>query len=74
MADYAGWHSWLADPLVNLATGLFVLSLLVHAWVGIRDIIIDYVHGFALRFVFLTVIIATLLILAVWQFIVVTGV
>jgi len=49
LSDYAVWHAWLANPLVNLATGLFVLSLLVHAWVGIRDVIIDYVRHTGLR-------------------------
>ena len=49
LSDYAVWHDWLADPLVNLATGLFVLSLLIHAWVGIRDVIIDYVTHTVLR-------------------------
>ncbi len=46
---FGAWHAWLAHPLVNLATGLFVLSLLLHAWVGIRDIVIDYVTHTGLR-------------------------
>lgn len=48
-ADFAAWQAWLADPLVNLATGLFILSMLVHAWVGIRDVIMDYVTHTGLR-------------------------
>ncbi len=47
--DFAQWQSWLADPLVNLATGLFILSILIHAWVGVRDVIMDYVQHTALR-------------------------
>ena len=47
--DFAHWQSWLADPLVNLATGLFILSILIHAWVGVRDVIMDYVQHTALR-------------------------
>ena len=47
--DYVAWRSWLADPLVNLTTGLFVLSIVVHAWVGIRDVIMDYVIHSGLR-------------------------
>jgi len=49
LSDYAVWHAWLANPLVNLATGLFVFSVLIHAWVGIRDVIIDYVTHAGLR-------------------------
>lgn len=49
LREYAVWHAWLANPLVNLAAGLFVLSILVHAWVGVRDIVIDYVTHTGLR-------------------------
>ena len=27
----------------------FVLALLVHVWVGLRDIVLDYLHPLALR-------------------------
>jgi succinate dehydrogenase / fumarate reductase membrane anchor subunit len=46
----------VAHPLVSLATLLFFASLLLHAWVGIRDVIIDYVHPTAIRVSVLTVI------------------
>lgn len=49
ISDFNAWHAWLSDPLVNLATGLFVLSLLLHAWVGVRDVIMDYVTHTGLR-------------------------
>jgi succinate dehydrogenase / fumarate reductase membrane anchor subunit len=55
-ADYAAWRDWVAHPLVSLATLLFFASLLLHAWVGIRDVIIDYVHPTAIRVSVLTVI------------------
>jgi succinate dehydrogenase / fumarate reductase membrane anchor subunit len=55
-ADHAAWRAWLAQPQVSLATLLFFASLLLHAWVGIRDVIIDYVHPTAIRLTVLTVI------------------
>lgn len=48
-SDFPRWQAWLADPRVNLATGLFILSLLVHAWVGMRDVVMDYVRHTGLR-------------------------
>lgn len=39
----------LGSPLAFAATGLFFVLLIVHAWVGIRDVVLDYVHPFALR-------------------------
>lgn len=43
------WRDLVANAAVNLATGLFFLALLLHAWVGGRDVILDYVHSLALR-------------------------
>ncbi len=49
VSDFSAWHAWLSDPVVNLSTGLFVLSLLLHAWIGVRDVIMDYVTHTGLR-------------------------
>ena len=43
-ADYAAWRAWVAQPAVAVTMELGFLSLLIHAWVGVRDILIDYVH------------------------------
>lgn len=48
-SDYQDWHDTLAKPWVALVTMLFFVALLMHAWVGIRDVIIDYVRWPALR-------------------------
>ncbi len=37
------WRGLLQVPVVRIATFVFVLSLCWHAWVGIRDILMDYV-------------------------------
>ncbi|HKK13078.1 MAG TPA: succinate dehydrogenase, hydrophobic membrane anchor protein [Gammaproteobacteria bacterium] len=48
-ASFQAWHHWLAGPWVNLAAALFLVSLLGHAWVGVRDVIMDYVRPSGLR-------------------------
>jgi succinate dehydrogenase / fumarate reductase membrane anchor subunit len=48
-ADYAAWRAWIGHPLMGTALLLFVVALLLHAWVGMRDILIDYVQPIALR-------------------------
>jgi succinate dehydrogenase / fumarate reductase membrane anchor subunit len=48
-AGYAEWRGWVASPALSIATALFFGALLIHAWVGTRDILMDYVHPFALR-------------------------
>ena len=47
--SYSEWHGWMAEPPVALATALFFGALLMHAWVGLRDVIIDYVGALSLR-------------------------
>jgi succinate dehydrogenase / fumarate reductase membrane anchor subunit len=53
--DFPVWHNWLASPWTGVATTLFALSLLLHVWVGIRDVLIDYVHPVSLRLLFMVV-------------------
>jgi succinate dehydrogenase / fumarate reductase membrane anchor subunit len=47
--SYEGWCGWLMSPMMNAATVLFFFMLLVHIWVGLRSVILDYVHPYALR-------------------------
>ncbi len=51
---YAAWHAWLGSPWPLLALALFFLALAIHAWVGVRDVIIDYVHHAGLRLLLLS--------------------
>ncbi len=46
---YAAWRAYVADPGVTIGMLLFVTALLIHAWVGIRDVLIDYVHPITAR-------------------------
>lgn len=52
-SDYQQWRAFVAQPLVSLAILLFYISLLLHAWVGIRDVLLDYVHTTVIRFTLL---------------------
>ena len=54
-ADVVEWRAWMASPVVSMALLLFFAALLMHAWIGIRDVLIDYVHPLALRVVVLSV-------------------
>ena len=50
---YDAWRAWLAHPAVALASAGFVLALVLHGWVGVRDIILDYIHALGLRLLLL---------------------
>jgi succinate dehydrogenase / fumarate reductase membrane anchor subunit len=47
--SYAAWHGWIMSSSVSMATAVFFAALLAHAWVGVRDVIMDYVHPVAFR-------------------------
>jgi succinate dehydrogenase / fumarate reductase membrane anchor subunit len=53
-ADYLVWRAWVALPWVSIGLFLYVTALMVHSWVGIRDVLIDYVHPLAIRVTLLT--------------------
>jgi succinate dehydrogenase / fumarate reductase membrane anchor subunit len=64
--NYAHWYSWVADPVNNSAVALFVVALLMHAWVGVRDVILDYVKPYTARALVLSLLLVGLLLLALW--------
>lgn len=65
-ADAAAWRRLFSGPWMNLFTlGLF-LALIWHAWIGIRDVILDYVHPVWIRFALLVFFGAGLLLCALW--------
>jgi len=64
--DYVRWHELLSQPPVSIATLLFFLFLLIHAWVGIRDVLLDYIQLQALRFSILMVLALGLLTMGIW--------
>ncbi len=53
--SYQEWIETVASPSFNISLLFCVFFLLFHAWVGTRDIIIDYVHPLMIRVVALTI-------------------
>jgi succinate dehydrogenase / fumarate reductase membrane anchor subunit len=47
--NYAIWHDLFTQGWMRVATLLFALSLAWHAWVGVRDIIMDYIKPTGVR-------------------------
>lgn len=65
--EYQAWRAWVAQPLVNVALLLFIAALLIHAWVGVRDVILDYIKPLVLRQGLLVIIALCLLGLGLWS-------
>lgn len=43
-ADYESWRHFMAAGLTRFVSFLFIVALCWHAWVGVRDIWMDYVQ------------------------------
>jgi succinate dehydrogenase / fumarate reductase membrane anchor subunit len=63
----AQWQAWAAQPFAAAALLVLAAALFAHAWVGIRDVLLDYVRPFALRLSLLAAVAAGLLLLAAWS-------
>ena len=61
---YAVWRDLFSHGWMRVATLLFMASLAWHAWVGVRDILMDYVKPAGLR---LTLEVGTLLVIACYM-------
>jgi succinate dehydrogenase / fumarate reductase membrane anchor subunit len=64
--DFQHWKALWELPLMRFATVLFALSLLLHAWVGVRNIFMDYVKPTGLRLTLYAAVILALLWYGVW--------
>jgi succinate dehydrogenase / fumarate reductase, membrane anchor subunit len=60
---YDAWRGLFAQGWMRVATLLFIASLAWHAWVGVRDILMDYIPATWLR---LSLQVLTLLLLAIY--------
>ncbi len=64
--SYEDWRGWIASPGIGVASFLFVAALLTHAWVGLRDVTLDYVASLAARIAALSLIAVSLLAAGAW--------
>jgi len=65
-ADYDQWRALFAPQWMRLASLLFFFSLFWHAWIGMRDIFMDYVKSTAVRLGLQVIVILLLVAYAAW--------
>ena len=65
--DHASWKALFSMGWMRVATLLFLVSLLLHAWVGMRDILMDYVKPTGLRLTLMTAVAAILVVYLIWS-------
>jgi len=65
--DYASWKAIFSDRWMRIASFLFLVSLFWHAWIGMRNILMDYVHATGIRLTLQILVILLLLFYAIWS-------
>jgi succinate dehydrogenase / fumarate reductase membrane anchor subunit len=65
--DYVGWASIFVPIWMKVLTLVAILALLFHAWIGVKDIWMDYVKPVWLRLTLQTLTALWLLACAVWS-------
>lgn len=65
--DHATWKNIFTHQWMRIATFVFFICLFWHAWIGIRNILMDYVHPTAIRLTVQILVIISLLFNLVWS-------
>ena len=69
--NYTNWYDFLSNPIILITTILFYLSLFIHAWVGVRDVLVDYAKPSSVRFILLTALALFLTVMTMWLLLIV---
>lgn len=48
-ASYEAWHTFMSPVWFRLMTFIFFICLFSHAWLGVRDVLRDYIFNLNLR-------------------------
>ena len=65
---HTAWKNWLYSPFNTTVVGIFVIALLFHTWIGMRDVVLDYVHNIMLRIFILAMLLGVLIGSGLWVF------
>jgi succinate dehydrogenase / fumarate reductase, membrane anchor subunit len=68
--SYGVWAGFFAESWMKVATLLAVLALIYHAWVGVRDIYMDYIKPTAIRLTLQVLTILALISYAAWALVI----
>ncbi len=64
--DFSSWKTLFSQQWLRIATFVFFICLFWHAWVGMRNILMDYVHAIQLRLLAQITVIVALMGYLVW--------
>lgn len=65
--DYDVWTGLFSGQWMRICTLLFLLSLFLHAWIGVRDVVMDYVKPAGVRLAIHVLVILALAFYSIWS-------
>lgn len=71
--SFAEWHSVFAQTWVKIATILFLLAIMYHAWIGVWTIFTDYIKCYVLRAILNVIVLLMLIACFVWGVLILWG-
>ncbi|WP_435929554.1 succinate dehydrogenase membrane anchor subunit [Dryocola sp. BD613] len=71
---YEVWRGFFASAFTKVFTLLALFSILIHAWIGMWQVLTDYVKPVAIRLGLQLLIVVALLVYVIYGFVVVWGV
>jgi succinate dehydrogenase / fumarate reductase, membrane anchor subunit len=63
---YHEWRSLFSHGAMRVLTLLFFLALFYHAWIGMRDVLMDYVQHTGIRLLLEVLVILALVAYTIW--------
>ena len=63
---YEQWRAMVARPAASAAFLAFFVAVLMHAWIGVRDVVLDYIHSPGARAIVLALVAAALFAIGIW--------
>jgi succinate dehydrogenase / fumarate reductase membrane anchor subunit len=64
--DYNTWTGLFSNLVMRSFSLLFLFAVFYHAWIGVRDIVMDYVKSARTRLVIYVLVIMALLLYSIW--------
>ena len=65
--DYNAWTLMFSNDIVKSFTLLFLLAVFYHAWIGVRDVVMDYIKPAFIRLLIHVLVILSLLLYVIWS-------
>lgn len=73
LASHADWQLLSSGVVFRVGWLLLIVGLLIHAWIGLKSVFLDYVHNWRIRFLLVMILGLAFSGLGIWALVVVAG-